>query len=97
MYARVITVHTQPGKIAEATAVYRDSILPAARQQKGFHNGFLLTDAVTGKGVSVTLWDTEADMKAGEASGYLQQQLGKMTNLLASPPQREALVVSAKS
>lgn len=97
MYARVITVQTQPGKIAEATAVYRDSILPAAQQQKGFHSGFLLTDPITGKGVSVTLWDSEADMKAGETSGYLQQQLAKMTSLLALPPQREALIVSAKS
>ena len=97
MFARVITVHAQPGKIEEAATLYRDAIIPAARQQKGFNSALLLTDPVTGKGVSVTLWDTEADQKAGESSGYVQQQLGKMASLLAGPPLRESFLVSAKS
>ena len=97
MFARVITVHAQPGKIEEAATLYRDAIIPAARQQKGFNSAFLLTDPVTGKGVSVTLWDTEADQKAGESSGYVQQQLGKVAPLLAGPPLRESVLVSAKS
>ena len=97
MFARVITVHAQPGKIEEAATLYRDSVIPAARQQKGFNSALLLTDPVTGKGVSVTLWDTEADQKAGESSGYVQQQLGKMASLLARPPLRESFLVSAKS
>lgn len=97
MFARVITVHAQPGKIEEAATLYRDSVIPAARQQKGFNGAFLLTDPVTGKGVSVTLWDTEADQKAGESSGYVQQQLAKMAPLLAGPPLRESFLVSAKS
>ena len=32
MFARVITVHAQPGKIDEAATVYRDSIIPAAKK-----------------------------------------------------------------
>lgn len=97
MFARVITVHTHPGKTEEAATIYRDSIIPAAQQQKGFNGAFLLTDPVTGKGVSVTLWATEADQKAGEASGYVQQQLAKMAPLMAGPPLRESFVVSAKT
>ena len=96
MFARVITVHAQPGKIDEAATLYRDSIIPAARQQKGFNAAMLLTDPVTGKGISITLWETEADQKASEASGYLAQQLGKIVPLLAGPPVRESFVVSAK-
>lgn len=96
MFARVITVHAQPGKIDEAAAVYRDSIIPAAKQQKGFGGAMLLTDPVTGKSISVTLWETEADQKASEASGYVSQQLAKIVPLLAGPPVRESLVVSAK-
>ena len=97
MFARVITVHAQPGKIEEAATLYRDAIIPSARQQKGFNGAFLLTDSITSKGVSVTLWDTEADQKAGESSGYVQQQLGKIAPLLAGPPLRESFLVSAKS
>ena len=97
MFARVITVHAQPGKIDEAATVYRDSIIPAAKKQKGFKDAMLLTDPVTGKGISVTLWETEADQKASEASGYVAQQLGKLAAVLAGPPARESFLVSAKS
>ena len=97
MFARVITVHAQPGKIDEAAAVYRDSVIPAAKKQKGFSGAMLLTDPVTGKGISVTLWETEADQKASDASGYVAQQLGKLASVLAGPPVRESLVVSVKT
>lgn len=97
MFARVITVQAQPGKIDEAATLYRDSVIPAAKQQNGFNSAMLLTDPVTGKGISITLWETEADQKAGEASGYVAQQLGKMAPLLAGQPVRESFVVSVKS
>ena len=35
MYARVVTVHIQPDRLDEVIAVYRDSISPAAKKQKG--------------------------------------------------------------
>lgn len=97
MFARVLTIHTQTGKTEEAAAIYRDSILPAAQQQTGFSGALLLTDPATGKGISITLWETEADQKAGESSGYLQEQLGKVATLFAKPPQRESFMVSVKA
>ena len=97
MFARVITVQAQPGKVDEAAMLYRDSVIPAAKQQKGFSGAMLLTDDVTGKGISITLWETEADQKASEASGYVAQQLGKLAAVLAGPPTRESFLVSAKS
>ena len=97
MFARVITVQAQPGKVDEAAMLYRDSVIPAAKKQKGFSGAMLLTDPVTGKGISITLWETEADQKASEASGYVAQQLGKLASVLAGPPTRESFRVSAKS
>ena len=35
MYARLVTIQVQPGKIDEAIGIYRDSIVAAAKQQKG--------------------------------------------------------------
>jgi len=96
MFARVITIQAQGGKIEEAAAIYRDSIVPSAKQQKGFSGALLLTDPVTGKAISVTLWETEADQKAGEASGYVQQQVAKLSTLFAGSPVRESFVVSVK-
>jgi len=96
MHARVVTVQIQPGKIDEAVSIYRDSVMPAAKQQKGFKGAFLLTDRNTGKGVSVALWETEADLKAGEASGYYQEQIAKFGGVFAGPPAREHYEVSVQ-
>ena len=96
MHARLVTVQVQPGKVDEAISIYRDSVMPAAKQQKGFKGATLLTDRNTGKGVSVTLWETEADMKTTEASGWWQEQIAKFAAVLAMPPVREQFEVSVQ-
>ncbi len=97
MYARVTIVQIQPGKVDEATRIYKDSVVPAAKQQKGFKGIYMLTDRNTGKGISIALWDTEADMKAGESSGYFQQQLAKFKELFGAPPVREHYEVTVQA
>ena len=94
MYARVVTTHAQPEKLDQLIAVFRDSIVPAARQQKGFVGISLLVDRATGKGVVVSRWQTEADLSAGEASGYYQEQLAKVGPFLTAPPTREAFEIA---
>lgn len=96
MKARVVNVQVQPGKTAEAVNIYRDSMVPAGKKQKGFKGAFLLTDPNTGKGLSITLWETEADMKAGETSGYYQEQIAKFAAVFGAPPAREHYDVSVQ-
>lgn len=97
MNARVTIVQILPGKVDEAVDLYRDSVVPAARQQKGCKRVYLLTDRNAGKGISITLWETEADMTAGENSGYYQQQLAKFKDVFGAPPVREAYEVSVQA
>ena len=94
MHARVVTFQLHPGKTEEAVRIYRDSIVPAAKQQPGFKGARLLTDSNTGKGISISLWETEADLKAGETSGYYQEQIAKLGQVLAFSPTRESYEVS---
>lgn len=94
MHARVMTGLIQPGKMDEMISIYRDSILPVAKEQQGFKGIILLTDSHTNKIISISLWETEAYMKAGETSGYLQQQIGQIAPTLATPSVREAYEVS---
>ncbi len=96
MYARVTIAQVQPGKINEGIQIVRDSLLPAARQQQGFKGALLLTDQSSNKTIAITLWETEADMKAGETSGFYQAQLAKVASLVTAPPVREAYEVSAQ-
>jgi heme-degrading monooxygenase HmoA len=96
MYARLTIVQLQPEKAQEAIDLYANSVVPAARQQPGSQGAWLLIDRATGKGVSVSLWDTVADMEVGESSGYYQQQVGKFGPLMTAPPVREVYEVAVK-
>ncbi len=94
MYARVTTIQIQQGKVDEGISIYRDSVVPAAQQQKGFKGGLFLSNPNTGKGVSIALWDSEADMEAVESSGYYQEQILKFAAIIAAPPTTEHYEVS---
>jgi len=94
MHARVTTVRIQPDKVEEVLEIGRSSVAPAAREQQGFKGLFLLTNSDMGKGISVTLWETEEALRASEESGYYQEQMGKLANFLVAPPEKEDYKVS---
>lgn len=94
MQVRVTTVQIQPGKVDEAIRIYRDSVVPAAKQQRGYRSTMLLTDRASGKGIAITAWETAADLQASEASGYYQEQTAKFAPLLTAAPIREVFELS---
>jgi heme-degrading monooxygenase HmoA len=96
MFARATVMMGRPETMDEAAKIFNESVIPAAKQQKGFKGALFLTAPNSGKGMSVTLWDTEDDLKAGENSGYFKEQIAKFGPLLAGPPTRELFVVAAK-
>lgn len=96
MNARVTTVHIPTSKMEAATAIYRDSVVAACKQQKGFRGAYLMGDPRTGRGVAITLWETEADMVAGEDSGFYREQVDKFKALFTLPPVREGYEVMVR-
>ena len=96
MYARVTFATAQPGKVDEVTKVMRDSVLPALKKQKGFKGLSFLTDRNTNKGMVIGMWNTEADMTAGESSGFYREQVAKALPLLSGQPTMEHYEVSVK-
>jgi heme-degrading monooxygenase HmoA len=93
----VLTATAQLGKMDEGMQIVRDSVLPTARQQPGFKGGLWLLDRSTGKIIAITLWETEADLKAGETSGYYQAQIAKVAHVLATQVVREVYEVSVQA
>jgi len=55
MKARIVSAQIRPGKTSEAITLYRDSVVPAAKQHKGFKAALLLTDPDVGKALAITL------------------------------------------
>ncbi len=94
MHARVVTVKIKPEMMKEAIRIFRDDIDPVAKQQEGCAGGYFLTDVETGKGVSISLWESADAMSAGEENEYLQEQVAKVAHLLADQPVTERYEVS---
>jgi len=96
MFARLTIVQMKEDKVGEAINIYKDNVVPAAKSQKGYKGAYLLTDRDTGKGMSITIWDTEEDAAANEQSGHYQEQVGKFKDIFGAPPVREGYEVSVK-
>lgn len=96
MKARVAVFNVKGGKREEAVSLFRDSVIPEARKQKGFKGGLLLTNPVTGQGISIGLWETEEDMTATEESGFYQKWVSKFADVFTMPPFMEHYEVSIK-
>jgi len=93
MYARVTTLSFKIEKAEEGIRLFEESVVPAARAQKGFRGITLLADREAGRCVALTYWDDEAAAAANEVNLYYQEQLIKFLPLYTTPPVREGFQV----
>jgi len=97
MFARLTIVPVKIDKIDETVKIFKENVVPAAKSQKGFRGAYQLIDRKTGKGISITFWDSEDDAIANEQSGYYQEQLSKFKDCFAAPPVREGYEVTLQA
>ncbi|NIM57365.1 MAG: hypothetical protein GTO16_00265 [Candidatus Aminicenantes bacterium] len=97
MFARLTIAETKIAWIDKFAKIYEESVIPAAKKQKGYCGAYGLVDRKTGKLVSVTLWDCEEDALANEKNRYYQEQLVKVMNILTKPPIREGFEVAVQA
>jgi heme-degrading monooxygenase HmoA len=93
MYARLTTISFHIEKYDEGVRIFDQSIVPAAREQKGFRAIYLLADRQAGRCIALTFWDDEDAAVANEKNLYYQEQLVKLMPFYASPPVREGFEV----
>jgi quinol monooxygenase YgiN len=96
MHARVTTLSVQPDKVAEATRIYNESVLPAIRAAAGNRSAMLLIDPASGKALSITVWETEADGQAYDTNGTYREQVAKVAPLFSGPPSLATYEVGAQ-
>lgn len=97
MDARVVRVQLHAEKLEEAVKIYQKSVIPAAKKQKGYKGKLFFINKDDNKAISITLWETKADMKAGEIGDYLDAQFAKFDNLFIEPPVTEHYEVSVNT
>ena len=93
MYARVTTFHLKIDKHEEAIEIFRNSILPEAKQQTGFKGASFFVQRNAGKFVSITVWNNMDAAVENQKTGYYQKQLDKFTDLQVVPPEFEGYSV----
>jgi heme-degrading monooxygenase HmoA len=93
MHMRVITTQSKVSATESNIALWRDKVVPLLKQAKGFKAAYLAGDPKTGKGVAITLWETEADATASDTSGLYQQAIALFADTFTAQPIREQLEV----
>ncbi len=80
--------------VDDAVAVFRDSVVPALREQQGYQGVYVLVSD-EGKMLALTFWETEEAAEAGIAGGRSSyaEQIDEFTTLYRSPPGRETYSV----
>ena len=84
MYARVTNTQVVDGKIDESISIWKDKLAPQLKQAKGFKGVYVIGDRGTGKGMSITLWETKEDADATLA--MQPQSLALFEGLLSGAP-----------
>ena len=90
MFARTTTFEIDTLRIglAEALARFKELVLPELRKQPGFRGLFVL-ETPEGRGLLLSLWDSEEAAKVSVETGYYQEQVAKFVMFMRQPPGRE--------
>ena len=83
MYSRIISLRVRPGNMDQALHIFRSSILPALKNQRGNASVLVFSCREKNEIISCTLWETHEAMMETERSGFLDQQIAKLTTALA--------------
>ena len=74
-----------------------DSVVPAAKAQKGFQGIYFMTNPVSGNFLALSVWETEADILASESNGFSREQFAKIGALMAGPPEFDHYELSVEA
>jgi heme-degrading monooxygenase HmoA len=93
VYARATTLQISPEQVQEGIVHYQAGI-PSFRESAGNRGAFLLVDRSSGKGLGVTLWESEEAMRASRqrADELRQQSAQESSGEIASVDEYEVAV-----
>ncbi len=98
MYVRMTFFKVTEGKIGDLRDLYNKEVIPAHKNHKGVRFVHLL-EGLDDKdeGISVTAWDTKADVDAYEKSGDYERLVGLFKAMYSGEPLLKSYEVTASS
>ncbi len=97
MFARVTSARIDTDKIEQFRRIYAESVVPAAKKQKGFKGICLMVNRETGEGLSIGYWASEEDALASEKNLFYQQQVARFLPFYTRDPIREGYEVMVQA
>ncbi|MDQ3646241.1 MAG: hypothetical protein M3345_04820 [Actinomycetota bacterium] len=65
MFARVTVVQASPEKVDAGIESFNSQVIPAVKSVDGYKGALLLIDRSAGKGIGITLWESEDARQRG--------------------------------
>jgi len=98
MYVRMTLFKLRPGKMQDLRELYNKEVVSAHKGHKGIRFVHLL-ESLDNKdqGISLTAWDTRADLEAYEKSGTYEKLVAKFRDMYAAEPVLQSYEVTASS
>jgi len=98
MYVRMTFFQLKSGKMQDLRELYNKEVVPAHKNHKGIRFVHLL-ESLDNKddGISLTAWDTKADLESYERSGDYEKLVAKFKDMYAGAPVLKSYEVTASS
>ncbi len=95
MFAQVNSVQTATDKLA-GLIKWAEEQLPAARETPGFKGLYMLADRQSGKIVTISLWESDNDLRQNEARGaQVRQEASSELGIAPTPVDIYEVVLQA--
>jgi len=69
----------------QALRIYRRSVLPSIEKRNGFATNLVFSCRERNVLISCTMWETYALMMEADRSGFMDQQIAKLSTVLIEP------------
>ena len=98
MYVRMVFLTLKEGKMDDFRNIYTKEVIPTVRAHKGNRFVHLLECRENeNEGISLTAWDTKADLESYERSGEYEKLVGRFKDMYAGEPVLKSYEVTASS
>jgi heme-degrading monooxygenase HmoA len=86
MITRVTNFQANPANMEELSNYWLENVTKIWKAQRGFIRGYLLGSSTTGKGMTLSVWESKEAADEYEQSGAFASAVAPVRHLFTAPP-----------